>query len=142
MPLLADPAGEVPDWWTRQSDGGGWLGAYASHVVDEIRMTLGEFAGVSAGLSLTSGRTMTAEDTFTVHFRSRSGVEGIMQSSAGTWGPPVVSMRISGTAGTVWTEGDAVWVADQKGARPVEPPADLAGRTARPGPDGSHGHHL
>ena len=142
MPLLADPAGQVPDWWTRQSDGGGWLGAYASHVVDEIRMTLGEFAGVSAGLSLTSGRTMTAEDTFTVHFRSRSGVEGIMQSSAGTWGPPVVAMRISGTAGTVWTEGDAVWVADHDGCPTGRAAGRPVGRTARSGPDGSHGHHL
>jgi len=125
MPLLADPAGEVPEWWSRQSEGGGWLGAYASHVVDEIRMTLGELAGVSAGLSLTSDRDMTADDTFTVHFRTRSGVEGIMQSSAGTWGPPVVSMRLSGSAGTIWTEGDAVWVAGKDGARRIDPPVDL-----------------
>jgi predicted dehydrogenase len=125
MPLLADPTGQVPDWWSRASEGGGWLGAYASHVVDEIRMTLGELAGLSAGLSVTSERDMTADDTFTVHFRTRSGVEGIMQSSAGTWGPPLVSMRLSGSRGTVWTEGDAVWVADSQGSRRIEPPADL-----------------
>jgi predicted dehydrogenase len=125
MPLLADPAGEVPEWWARESDGGGWLGAYASHVVDEIRMCLGELSGVSAGLSLTSDREMTADDSFTVHFRTRSGVEGIMQSSAGTWGPPVVSMRLSGRTGTIWTEGDAVWLADSQGSKRMEPPADL-----------------
>jgi predicted dehydrogenase len=134
MPLLADPAGEVPDWWTRESDGGGWLGAYASHVVDEIRMTLGEFSGVSAGLSVTSDRDMTADDSFTVHFRTRSGVEGIMQSSAGTWGPPVVSMRLSGSAGTIWTEGDAVWLAGPKGSHPVKPPADLLVGAPDPAP--------
>src|SRR5262245_48715066 len=27
MPLLADPAARVPDWWAREEDGGGWLGA-------------------------------------------------------------------------------------------------------------------
>jgi predicted dehydrogenase len=125
MPLLADPAGEVPDWWARSEDGGGWVGAHASHVVDQVRATLGEIAGVSAGLSLTADRAMTAEDTYTAHFRTVSGVEGVMQSSAGTWGPPVIVARLSGTAGTAWTEGDTVWVADRDGTRQVDPPADL-----------------
>ena len=26
MPLLADPAAEVPDWWASAEEGGGWLG--------------------------------------------------------------------------------------------------------------------
>jgi predicted dehydrogenase len=77
---------------------------------------------------------MTADDTFTVHFRSRSGVEGIMQSSAGTWGPPVVSMRLSGSTGTIWTEGDAVWLADRDGAKRVEPPGDLLVNPPDPAP--------
>jgi predicted dehydrogenase len=132
MPLLADPAGAVPDWWSRAADGGGWLGAHASHVVDQVRTTLGEFAGVSAGLSLTADRAMTAEDSYTVHFRTRSGVEGVMQSSAGTWGPPVIMTRVSGTAGTLWTEGDTVWLADRNDVRRVDPPPDLL--VARPDP--------
>jgi predicted dehydrogenase len=134
MPLLADPTGGVPAWWTRQSEGGGWLGAYASHVVDEIRMTIGEFAGVSAGLSVTSERDMTADDSFTVHFRSRSGVEGIMQSSAGAWGPPVVSVRLSGSKGTIWTEDGAVWLAGHEGARRIDPPTDLLVNPPDPAP--------
>ncbi len=134
MPLLADPAGEVPAWWARAEDGGGWLGAHASHVVDQVRATLGEIAGVSAGLSLTADRAMTAEDTYTVHFRTVSGVEGVMQGSAGTWGPPLVAARLSGTAGTAWAEGDAVYVADQQGTRQVEPPTDLLVGPADPPP--------
>jgi predicted dehydrogenase len=125
MPLLADPDGEVPDWWGRAEDGGGWVGAHAFHVVDQVRATLGEFAGVSAGLSRTAQRAMTAEDTYTAHFRTVSGVEGIMQSSAGAWGPPLIAARLSGTAGTAWTEGDTVWLADRQGTRSVDPPADL-----------------
>ena len=68
---------------------------------------------------------MTADDGFSVLFRTRSGVEGIMQSSAGAWGPPVILRRYSGTKGTLWFEGDDIWVADSEGQRKVEPPADL-----------------
>jgi predicted dehydrogenase len=125
MPLLADPAGEVPDWWARAEEGGGWLGAHASHVVDSVRDVFGEFAGVSGSVSLTSARTMTADDGFSVLFRTRSGVEGVMQSTAGAWGPPVVIRRYSGTKGTLWFEGDDIWVADADGARLMEPPPDL-----------------
>jgi predicted dehydrogenase len=125
MSLLADPKAEVPDWWASADEGGGWLGAHASHVVDNVRDTFGEFEGVSASLSNTSDRDMTADDGFSIMFRTRSGVEGIMQSSAGTWGPPVILRRYSGTKGTLWFEGDDVWVADADGQRKVEPPPDL-----------------
>ncbi|MEX2099871.1 MAG: Gfo/Idh/MocA family oxidoreductase [Acidimicrobiia bacterium] len=125
MPLLADPAAEVPDWWASSEAGGGWLGAHASHVVDNVRNTFGEFEGVSASLSSTAPRAMTADDGFSILFRTRSGVEGIMQSSAGTWGPPAILRRYSGTKGTLWFEGDDIWIADAEGQRKVEPPADL-----------------
>ena len=125
MPLLADPAAVVPDWWASADDGGGWLGAHASHVVDNVRDTFGEFEGVSASLSLTAPRDMTADDGFSILFRTRSGVEGIMQSSAGTWGPPVILRRYSGTKGTLWFEGDDVWVADAAGQRKIEAPPEL-----------------
>ena len=41
IPMLADPAGEVPGWWGRADEGGGWLGAQAAHAVDQIRVMLG-----------------------------------------------------------------------------------------------------
>ncbi|HEY8216431.1 MAG TPA: Gfo/Idh/MocA family oxidoreductase [Acidimicrobiia bacterium] len=125
MPLLADPAAEVPDWWSDAAQGGGWLGAYASHVVDQVRSTLGEFEGVSASLPLVADHDWTAEDSYTVHFRLRSGAQGIMQASAGDWGPPAVLMRIAGTKGTTWAEGDAVYLATARGTEQVSVPADL-----------------
>ena len=88
--VLADPAAEVPDWWADAAQGGGWLGAHGSQVIDQIRATLGEFEGVSASLPHVAARAMSAEDGFAVHFRLRSGVDGIMQSTAGDWGPPLV----------------------------------------------------
>ncbi|MFN8624863.1 MAG: Gfo/Idh/MocA family oxidoreductase [Candidatus Binatia bacterium] len=125
VPILADASTEVPAWWSDAAEGGGWLGAYASHVIDQVRQMLGEIAGVSASLGLVSEHRWTAEDSYTVHFRTRSGVGGIMQSSAGTWGPPVFCSRIAGTRGTLWLEGDSVYVADRSGQRQLDVPDDL-----------------
>jgi predicted dehydrogenase len=125
IPLLADPAGQVPDWWSDADQGGGWLGAHAAHAVDQIRVTLGEFQSVSAGLPRLAERGWTAEDTYSVHFRLRTGVEGLMQSTAADWGPFLVATRVAGAKGTAWLEGDAVMVADRSGSGAVDVPDDL-----------------
>jgi predicted dehydrogenase len=126
MPALADPAGEVPAWWGDQGEGGGWLGAYASHVIDQVRVTLGEFEGLSASLTLLSDRDWSAEDSYSVHFRTAAGVDGILQSTAGSWGPPTMVSRISGTRGTLFIQGNDVVVADREGTRTLDVPDDLA----------------
>ena len=91
MPALADADAGVPDWWRDEEEGGGWLGAYASHIIDQIRVSAGEFVGVSASLSGVAERSdslpWTADDTYSVHFRTESGLEGILQSSAAARGP-------------------------------------------------------
>jgi predicted dehydrogenase len=134
MPLLADPKGQVPDWWSDAAQSGGWLGAHAAHVIDQVRSTLGEFADVSAGLNVVADRDWTAEDTYTVQFRTVGGVEGVMQSSAGGYGPILVISRIAGSRGTCWLDGDAVWVADADGTRQVPAPKDLAPTAPDPPP--------
>ena len=125
MPALADPAAEVPAWWGDASEGGGWLGAYCSHVIDQVRDTLGEFEGVSASLSLLSARDWSADDSYTVHFRTRKGVDGVLQSTAGAYGPFVMCSRIVGSKGTLWIEGDKVFVAAAEGQRQLEAPEEL-----------------
>ena len=134
LPLLADPAGELPAWWSDADQGGGWLGAHGSHVIDQIRVTLGEFSGVSATLAVVAPRPMTAEDSYIVHFRLASGTEGIMASSAAAWGPPLMVTRIVGTKGTAWLEGDAVWTGDGRGAELVPVPDDLVNAPPDPPP--------
>jgi predicted dehydrogenase len=125
IPMLADPAGEVPAWWGRADEGGGWLGAQATHVIDQVRVMLGEFEGVSASLTQVSARDWDVEDAFTVHFRTRSGVAGVMQSTSGAFGPPVFATRVAGTRGTVWDEFGTVRVADADGTREIASPEDL-----------------
>ncbi|MBW2270555.1 MAG: Gfo/Idh/MocA family oxidoreductase [Deltaproteobacteria bacterium] len=125
MPSLADASAEVPAWWSEASEGGGWLGAYASHVIDHMRCMLGEFTGLSASLQVVSERPWTADDSYTIHFRTESGAEGVLQSSAAARGPFVACSRVVGSQGTLWIEGDNVHVADKAGERQLDLPDDL-----------------
>jgi predicted dehydrogenase len=125
VPLVADPESKVPRWWFDVDAGGGWLGASGSHIVDQIRTWLGEFASVSAKLTVVSARDEVAEDSFTVRFTLTSGVEGVLQQTAAAWGPYGGITRVAGTDGTLWTEGESVWVADRDGASELPVPADL-----------------
>lgn len=125
VPLVADPGAKVPAWWFDPAAGGGWLGASGSHVVDQLRTWLGEFASVSAALSVVSARAEVAEDSFTVRFRMRNGAEGVLQQTAAAWGPNAGLTRVAGTDGTLWVDGATVWLADRSGTRALPVPDDL-----------------
>lgn len=85
----SDASAEVPQWWSEAGEGGGWLGAYASHMIDQTRSMLGEWSGLSASLDLLSDHAWTADDSFTIHFKTSRGCSGIMQSSSAAFGAPV-----------------------------------------------------
>jgi predicted dehydrogenase len=125
VPLIADPAARVPRWWFDEPAGGGWLGAAGSHVVDQVRAWLGDFETVSARLTVVADRRDGAEDTFTVRFRLRAGVDGVLQQTAAAWGPMSGVTRIAGTRGSAWIEGAEAWIADADGTRRLAIPADL-----------------
>ncbi|GAA4489468.1 Gfo/Idh/MocA family oxidoreductase [Rhodococcus olei] len=134
LPMFAADGAEAPDWWTDGTAGGGWLGAQGTHMIDQIRCTLGEFETVSAGLPVVADRGQTAEDSFTVHFRTVTGVDGVLQSTVGAWGPLMMTTRIAGTTGTLWLEGDRVRRADAAGEHDVPVPDDLANPAPVPPP--------
>lgn len=138
MPTLASPEAGVPDWWRREEDGGGWLGAYCSHVIDQIRVSAGEFTGVSASLQNVAERSealpWTADDTYTIHFRTTSGLEGMLQSSAAARGPFAACSRFVGSRGTVTIEGDQVTLSDADGDRVLPVPEDLVLPAPEPPP--------
>jgi predicted dehydrogenase len=126
IPTLVDPAAELPAWWEDAAQGGGWLGAYGSHVVDQVRSTLGEFAGVSASLHTLAPRaSMTADDTYTVHFKLTDGCTGVMHSSCAIGGQFVATTKITGTSGSAWTQGDEVWIDRGDGPQRIPDPTDL-----------------
>lgn len=125
----------LPVWWLNPAVGGGWLGASGSHIVDQIRSELGEFAAVSAGLPRICAAAREVEDSFDVRFTLADGTDGIIQQSAGAFGTPEGLYRVAGTEGTLWTDGDAVMIADAKGERALDLPEDLQ-LTLKPEPSG------
>ncbi|MFD4183527.1 hypothetical protein, partial [Rhodococcus sp. NPDC058514] len=74
------------------------------------------------------------EDSFTVHFRTTTGVDGVLQSTVGAWGPLMMTTRVAGTHGTLWINGDTVCHADAAGEREVPIPEDLANPAPQPPP--------
>ena len=134
IPLLADESAEVPEWWSQAQHGGGWLGAHASHVIDQVRVTVGEFEGVSASLPHVADHEWTAEDSYVVHFRTRSGAAGVLVATASDRGPLTFETRVVGSTGTAWLAGEQVMVADAAGTHSIPMPADLALAAGEPPP--------
>lgn len=125
IPFCADPETRLPGWWFDKEAGGGWLGAGGSHIVDQVRAWLGDFASLSANLMVVSDRENVAEDSYSLRFLMKNGVEGSMQQSAGAWGPAATLLRCAGTKGTLWIDGGKVFVADRQGSRELSMPEDL-----------------
>jgi predicted dehydrogenase len=132
MPSLMDPSTQLPDWWESASDGGGWLGAAGSHTIDQVRSTLGEFETVSASLQKLSPRpAMTADDTYTVHFRLVGGCTGVLHGSCAIAGPSLATSKVAGTRGCVWVQSGGqsgqqeVWLDAGSGPQRVPDPDDL-----------------
>jgi len=135
--MLADPSVELPEWWADAKQGGGWLGAHGSQVIDQIRFALGEFAAVSATLPRLGTGGMSADDSFIVQFRLASGCMGTMQSTCADRSPQMIETRVAGTAGSVWIDGlgSDVFVADADGTRRIPVDDDLEGGETSPPPE-------
>ncbi len=105
VPVLTESDAVMPGWWADAASRGGWLWAHGSQLIDQIRVTLGEFDGVSAHLVHVVDRpAMSADDGFVVHFRMRNGTVGVMQSTPADFGV-LVETRVTGSRGAAWIEG-------------------------------------
>jgi predicted dehydrogenase len=125
LPLVASPDAKMPHWWFDEGAGGGWLGAHGSHIVDQVRSWLGEFASLSAALPIVSDREGVAEDSYVVRFRLANGTQGVLQHTAGAWGQPSMTSRVAGTKGTLSIENGAVYLANADGVRQLPVPENL-----------------
>jgi predicted dehydrogenase len=126
--LVASPEAKMPRWWFDESAGGGWLGAQGAHIIDQVRSWVGDFASLSGVTPTVSDRAAeAAEDSYIVRFTLKNGVEGVLQHTAGAWGPMDAMTRVAGTHGTLWVQGADVWLADKDGKRqlPVTPDLEL-----------------
>ncbi len=121
LPMFASEGTVVPDWWMDVEQGGGWLGAHAVHMFDTTRFLLGsDLSGLSASLDTISQHGWTAEDSFSIHFRTVSGASGIIQSSISDMGPPLIQTRVAGTRGAIRIENGKVFLVDPDGERELE----------------------
>lgn len=139
VPTLVDAGDAIPEWWSNVEEGGGWLGAHGSQVIDQIRVTAGEFDRVSASLARVVDRGMTADDGFVVQFELQSGAIGIIQTTCADRGPLAIETRITGSRGTAWIDGlgDRVFVAGPQGTRQVPIGIDLPRVRVEPLPEGA-----
>jgi predicted dehydrogenase len=139
VPVLVEPEAEIPAWWGDGAQGGGWLRAHGSQVIDQVRVLAGEFTSVSAITVSVVDRPWTADDGFILQFRLASGAVGVMASTPSDRGPLLVDTRLVGSHGTVWIEGlgDEVHVATSSGTRQLEVPDALRSPPPSPPPDGA-----
>jgi predicted dehydrogenase len=102
-------------WLFDQQLGGGWLGAFGSHLIDFARWTFGEIVAASAELRTTIAErpdaagelhTCSADDGFVATLRSDTGVTIVIDS---TFAAPVTlppHTVVIGTDGVLEVEGD------------------------------------
>ncbi|OCC25524.1 oxidoreductase [Croceicoccus estronivorus] len=138
-----DPDEPLADWWTDANQGGGFLGAFGTHMIDQARSTLGEIVAVSAILrKLTPGRPhMTSDDYYNLQFETERGCKGVIEAAMEFPGPFVMATKVAGTKGAAWIQSGAafgdpeeVWVQDGNGARQVPMPAELVNPAPEPFP--------
>lgn len=137
VPTHADPEADLPVWWQREDMGGGWLGTHATHTIDHVRTALGEIVGVTASLQrLVARPDMTADDTYTVMMRLDNDATVLLHASCAARGPFLSTMKIFGTGGTAWSEGDHIMTDDGSGPTAHPLPDDLPVIEAPPLPAG------
>ncbi|MDE2436208.1 MAG: Gfo/Idh/MocA family oxidoreductase [Sphingomonadales bacterium] len=138
-----NPDAELADWWMDANQGGGFLGAFGTHMIDQARTTIGEIEAVSCILrKLTTGRPlMTSDDYYNLQFRTASGCMGVLEAAECFPGPFVMSTKVAGTKGGAWIQSGAafgdpeqVWLQDSAGVRQVAMPPELANPPATPFP--------
>lgn len=138
-----DPKEPLADWWIDAAQGGGFLGAFGTHMIDQVRSTLGEIVAVSAILrKLAIGRpSMTSDDYYNVQFVTGRGCRGVIEAAMAFPGPFVMVTKAAGTKGAAWIQSGAafgdpeeVWLQDAAGARRIDMPAELVNPAPEPFP--------
>lgn len=145
QPGLQDPNEPLADWWEDAQQGGGFLGAFGSHMVDQVQTTLGPIKAVSCQLqTLAPGRpNMTADDCYSLQFVTESGAKGLLMAAMAAPGPLVMATKIVGTKGAAWIQSGAtygdpeqVWVERNGQAEQIPISTDLTNAPPTPFPIG------
>ncbi|MFT4054430.1 MAG: Gfo/Idh/MocA family oxidoreductase [Novosphingobium sp.] len=145
QPGLQDPAEPLAAWWEDAGQGGGFLGAFGSHMIDQVQSTLDPITAVSCMLqTLAPGRpNMTSDDCYSLQFETESGAKGMLIAAMAAPGPLVMATKIVGTDGAAWIQSGAsfgdpeeVWIEKGGKAERIPMPADLVNPPSAPFPIG------
>ena len=140
---LTDPEEPLAEWWTDASLGGGFLGAFGTHMIDQANLLMGDGQRVSAQLQhFARGRPgMTADDGYTMQLDHGDGRQSLLIAGMAVPGGLVMETRVIGSDGAIWVKNGAqwgdpeeVWLRNGDGERKVEIPADLAEPPPEPFP--------
>lgn len=130
-------------WWEDAAQGGGFLGAFGSHMFDQIDYMFGPVTRVSGQLqTLVPGRPQrTADDCYSVQFEAGDGVLGTIVAAQESRSGFVMCTKVTGTLGGAWIQSGAhygdpeeVWIHDAAGMRQVPMPAELVNHPPSPFP--------
>jgi predicted dehydrogenase len=136
--------GSYGAWWYRRESGGGWLGAAASHDIDNLRFLFGEVAEVCALLDTRvphararGGAELASEvdDTCFVLLRFADGTPAALLTGAAAVGRvPGGRLELHGSRGSFVLDGGRLLRAEPGGElRPHDvPQADVGGALADP----------
>lgn len=139
------PDAPMAPWWEDADQGGGFLGAFGSHMFDQVDYMFGPVTRVSGQLqTLVAGRPQrTADDCYSVQFEAGDGVQGTIVAAQESRSGFVSCTKVTGTVGGAWVQsgaryGDAeeIWVQDDRGPRQIPMPFDLESQPATPFPIG------
>lgn len=134
QPGLQDPDETLSPWWEDASQGGGFLGAFGTHMIDQWLDGFGPVRRVNAVLqTLAPGRpAMTADDSYVLQFEGEGRLRGTLMAAMAAPGPMIVATKVTGTRGGAWIQSGAsfgdpaqVWVGDRDGNREIPMPDDL-----------------
>lgn len=148
--IYHQPGNLTPDepmasWWEDAAQGGGFLGAFGSHMFDQVDYMLGPIARVSGQLQvLAPDRPQrSADDCYSVQFETRDGALGTIVAAQESRSGFVMCTKVTGSMGGAWIQSGAtygdpeeVWVHDAQGMRQVPMPAELVNPAPTPFPIG------
>lgn len=145
QPGTLSPDEPMAAWWEDAAQGGGFLGAFGSHMFDQVDYMFGPITRVSGQLqTLAPGRPWrSADDCYSVQFEAGDGVMGTIVAAQESRSGFAMCTKVTGTAGGAWIQSGAnygdpeeVWIHDATGMRQVPMPADLANPPPTPFPIG------
>jgi predicted dehydrogenase len=107
-------------WINDRDRGGGWIGAYGSHLIDFTRWLFGSEIADCGGITRIDGspEQATAEDAYSAWFAMVNGATAIHDTGYAAAVPSAPSVTLIGTDGTVELTADTTLVVRRPGVDP------------------------